>query len=47
MLLGERTGKQLGRITDDEMREMNYQVSAEGRSARDVAKQFLMKAGLV
>lgn len=33
-------------IRDDEVPEMNYRVNAESRSARDVAKQFLAKAGL-
>lgn len=30
-----------GKITDDEMREMNYQVTVEGRSAAEVAREFL------
>lgn len=43
----EALNRLAGSITDNEMREMNYQVNAEGRSARDVAKQFLTKAGLL
>ncbi|CAH8711648.1 hypothetical protein M5W83_05565 [Paenibacillus thiaminolyticus] len=43
----EALSRLAGSITDNEVREMNYQVNAEGRSARDVAKQFLTKAGLL
>ncbi|WP_047979737.1 osmoprotectant update ABC transporter permease/substrate-binding subunit OpuFB [Ornithinibacillus contaminans] len=32
-----------GKITDEEMREMNYQVNVEGKSAFEVAKEFLGK----
>lgn len=34
-------------ITDDEMREMNYQVNVEGKSAADVAKAYLQENGLL
>lgn len=34
-------------ITDDEMREMNYQVNVEGKLAADVAKAFLVETGLL
>ena len=35
-----------GKITDDEMREMNYQVAVEGRSAAEVAQEFLEGNGM-
>ncbi|MBV9768981.1 MAG: hypothetical protein JOZ32_05375 [Bryobacterales bacterium] len=35
-----------GKISDTEMRNMNYAVDAQHRAARDVAKAFLEKAGL-
>jgi osmoprotectant transport system substrate-binding protein len=35
-----------GKISDKEMRGMNYSVDAQHRPARDVAKEFLQKAGL-
>ncbi|MFJ9465578.1 ABC transporter permease/substrate-binding protein [Viridibacillus arvi] len=34
-------------ITEDEMRQMNYQVNVEGRKASEVAREFLEKAGLL
>ncbi len=36
-----------GKITDDQMREMNYQVNVNGKSAFEVARQFLQKEGLL
>lgn len=36
-----------GKITDDEMREMNYQVDYKDRSAREVAQEFLTKKKLL
>src|SRR5699024_4239136 len=30
-----------GKITDDQMREMNYQVAVEGKSAVEIAQEFL------
>ncbi|ARF14149.1 ABC transporter permease/substrate-binding protein [Sporosarcina ureae] len=36
-----------GIVTDDEMREMNYQVNAEGAKAKEVAKAFLKEQGLL
>ncbi|GAB3796799.1 ABC transporter permease/substrate-binding protein [Virgibacillus kimchii] len=36
-----------GRITDEEMREMNYQVDYEDRSANDVAREYLEAEGLL
>ncbi|WP_018932218.1 osmoprotectant update ABC transporter permease/substrate-binding subunit OpuFB [Gracilibacillus lacisalsi] len=35
-----------GKITDDQMREMNYQVAVEGKSAYEVAKSYLEEEGL-
>jgi osmoprotectant transport system substrate-binding protein len=35
-----------GKITDTEMRSLNYAVDAEHRPARDVAKEFLRRTGL-
>ncbi len=34
-------------ITDDEMREMNYQVNVEGENIKDVARGYLIRAGLL
>ncbi|MFJ7734058.1 ABC transporter permease/substrate-binding protein [Lysinibacillus sp. NPDC097231] len=34
-------------ITDDEMREMNYQVNVEGKNITDVARDYLIRAGLL
>ncbi|WP_427110116.1 ABC transporter permease/substrate-binding protein [Lysinibacillus xylanilyticus] len=39
--------KLVNRITDDEMREMNYQVNVEGQNIGDVAREYLIKAGLL
>ncbi|RKQ34720.1 osmoprotectant update ABC transporter permease/substrate-binding subunit OpuFB [Oceanobacillus halophilus] len=36
-----------GKISDDEMREMNYKVDAEGLSANEVAREFLEIEGLL
>jgi osmoprotectant transport system permease protein len=36
-----------GKITDEEMREMNYQVDYEDASANDVARQYLEEEGLI
>ncbi|MGB7366626.1 ABC transporter permease/substrate-binding protein [Carnobacterium jeotgali] len=36
-----------GKITDAEMREMNYAVNVDGKSASEVAQQFLMDQGLL
>ncbi|WP_088040945.1 ABC transporter permease/substrate-binding protein [Bacillus sp. EAC] len=35
------------RITDNEMREMNYKVNVDGKSAESVAKEFLKSEGLL
>lgn len=39
--------KLAGKITDDEMRKMNYQVNVEGKSAAETARDYLMEAGLL
>jgi len=39
--------KLANQITEDEMRQMNYQVNVEGRKASEVAHEFLKKAGLL
>ncbi|WP_062106116.1 osmoprotectant update ABC transporter permease/substrate-binding subunit OpuFB [Bacillus niameyensis] len=39
--------KLAGKITDDEMREMNYQVNVEGENAFEVAKEYLQEEGLI
>ncbi|PIC66492.1 glycine/betaine ABC transporter permease [Sporosarcina sp. P21c] len=36
-----------GIVTDEEMREMNYQVNAEGANAKKVAEAFLREQGLL
>lgn len=36
-----------GKITDDQMRQMNYDVNVTGKSAEEVAKEFLKKQGLI
>jgi osmoprotectant transport system permease protein len=36
-----------GQITDDQMREMNYQVDFESRAAEEVAREFLVSEGLM
>ena len=39
--------KLAGKITEKEMTEMNYKVDVEGKSAYDVAKEYLQKEGLI
>ncbi|WP_068676700.1 ABC transporter permease/substrate-binding protein [Oceanobacillus sp. Castelsardo] len=36
-----------GKITDEQMREMNYLVAVEGKSANEIAQEFLEEEGLV
>ncbi|CAH0344075.1 osmoprotectant update ABC transporter permease/substrate-binding subunit OpuFB [Bacillus sp. CECT 9360] len=43
----EALNKLAGKITDDQMREMNYQVNVEGKKAVEVAKEFLDTEGLL
>ncbi|OCA88423.1 glycine/betaine ABC transporter permease [Bacillus sp. FJAT-27225] len=45
--LEEILNKLGGKITDDEMREMNYEVAVEKKSANSVAKAFLEKHSLL
>ncbi|MBM7649128.1 osmoprotectant transport system permease protein [Bacillus ectoiniformans] len=45
--LKKSLNKLSGKITDDQMREMNYQVNVEGKKPAEVAKQFLIKEGLI
>ncbi len=35
-----------GKISDEEMRKMNYEVAGEGRDVSDVAREFLGSSGL-
>jgi osmoprotectant transport system permease protein len=43
----EVLNKLAGKITDDEMRKMNYLVNVEGKQANDVARDFLQEKGLI
>ncbi|MNP24446.1 Substrate binding domain of ABC-type glycine betaine transport system [compost metagenome] len=36
-----------GKITDDEMRQMNYDVNVEGENPEQVATEYLKQAGLL
>lgn len=36
-----------GRISEQEMQDLNYQVDKEGRDAREVAREFLLEKGLI
>lgn len=45
--IGKALNQLADRITDDEMREMNYQVNVEGKLAAEVAKEYLVKIGLL
>ncbi len=45
--LKKALNKLAGKITDGQMREMNYQVNVKGKSAKETAKQFLQKEGLI
>lgn len=36
-----------GKISDDEMRQMNYEVNVMDRSAEEVAREYLEKEGLL
>lgn len=39
--------KLAGKVTDDEMREMNFRVNSDGENPEDVAREFLENAGLL
>ena len=43
----EPLNKLSGKVTEDEMRKMNYEVNVEGKSSKDVAKEYLEKEGLL
>ncbi|UQD50817.1 glycine/betaine ABC transporter permease [Bacillus methanolicus] len=43
----EALNKLAGKITDDEIREMNYKVNVEGKSAEEVAREYLERKGLL
>lgn len=45
--IGEALNQLADHITDDEMREMNYQVNVEGKLAAEVAKEYLVKIRLL
>lgn len=45
--IGEALNQLADHITDEEMREMNYQVNVEGKLAAEVAKEYLVKIGLL
>lgn len=45
--LEQALNKLADKITDDEMREMNYQVNVEGKNIPDVAREFLEEADLL
>ncbi|MGD6818870.1 osmoprotectant update ABC transporter permease/substrate-binding subunit OpuFB [Metabacillus sp. 84] len=45
--LEETLNKLAGKITDDEMRNMNYLVNVEGESPEKTAKDFLVKENLI
>lgn len=45
--IAEALNQLAGKITSDEMREMNYQVNVEGKSAEEVARTYLKSAGLL
>ena len=39
--------KLAGKITADQMSQMNYQVGVEGKSANQVARDFLIQEGII
>lgn len=45
--LEEILNKLAGKITSEEMTQMNYEVDVEGRSANEVAKEYLIKENLI
>lgn len=45
--LEKALGKLSGKITSKEMAEMNYEVDVKGRPAKDVARDYLIKEGLI
>ena len=45
--LEKALGKLAGKITSKEMAEMNYEVDISGKSANEVARDYLIKEGLI
>lgn len=45
--ISEVLNKLSDKITDNEMSNMNYEVNVEGKSAQEVAKEYLLKEGLL
>jgi osmoprotectant transport system permease protein len=45
--LAKALNKLAGKISDDEMRAMNYQVNAEGKSPEEISREYLKKEGLI
>jgi osmoprotectant transport system permease protein len=45
--IADSLNKLAGKITDDQMREMNYKVNVDGTSAEDTAREFLKNEGLI
>ncbi|PLT35583.1 osmoprotectant update ABC transporter permease/substrate-binding subunit OpuFB [Bacillus sp. V5-8f] len=45
--LEDTLNKLAGKITDDQMREMNYEVNVNGKSPTAVAKEYLVSEGLL
>lgn len=45
--VGKALNKLSSKITDDEMRKMNYEVNVEGKSAKEIAENYLQKEGLI
>ena len=39
--------KLAGKITEKQMSQMNYQVGVEGKSANQVARDFLIQEGII
>ena len=39
--------KLAGKITESQMSQLNYQVWVEGKSAREVVREFLVQEGLL
>ena len=39
--------KLAGKITESQMSQLNYQVGVEGKSAEEVAREFLVQEGLL
>lgn len=36
-----------GKITEEEMQRMNYEVDVKGRTAKEVAREYLVKNGIL